>query len=63
MNIDLDIFLDVVNLIDVVHNNEEENIYRRQRDMTVQSIVKFDVIIYLNIKDECLKFPKINCGI
>ena len=32
-------------------------------DATVQFIVKFEVIIYLNIKDECLKFPKINCGI
>ena len=32
---DLDIFLDVVNLIDVVHNNEEENIYRRRRDSAI----------------------------
>ena len=28
-------------------------------DATVQFIVKFEVMIYLNIKDECLKFPKI----
>ena len=32
---DLDIFLDVVNLIDVVHNNEEENNYRRRRDSAI----------------------------
>ena len=35
LKIDLDIFLDVVNLIDVVHNNEEENIYRRRRDSAI----------------------------
>ena len=35
LKIDLDIFLDVVNLIDVVHNNEEENIYRHRRDSAI----------------------------